>query len=168
MSTLPPSPIDPRFEDAQALRAAGRKEEARELLLALAAEFPDDGPIQYAAACVHDSLGLEEEAVPFYLAALRAGLPDDDRRGAYLGLGSTYRALGRYTESRDTFEEGLTHFPGAAELRAFLAMTRYNLGMYHAAVAGLLEVLADTSADPAVRSYERAIRFYAENLDQMW
>lgn len=150
------------------LRAAGQHEAARERLVALAAQRPDDPDVNYLAACTHDFLGLEREAVPFYLAAIRGGLAGADLRGAYLGLGSTYRALGMYEESRRTLGEGLERFPAAPELRVFLAMAQYNLGEHHQAVAALLGVLADTSADPEVRGYERAIRFYAQDLDRRW
>lgn len=137
-------------------------------LRAFAAAHSRDPHAQYAAACAHDAAGLERDAVPYYLAAIEAGLAGDDLRGAYLGLGSTYRALGEYAAARATFEAGLARFPDAAELRAFLAMTLYNLGEARAAVALLLAVLADTSADPHVHRYARALRFYAGDLDATW
>ena len=152
----------------RALRQAGAHEQARVSLLALIEQHPDDPILQYETACVHDFLGLEREAVPFYQAAIRLGLAGDDLRGAYLGLGSTFRALGEYAASATTFEEALRRFPDAAEIQVFLAMTRYNLGAHHAAVAALLRVIADTSADEATRGYARAIRFYAEDLDRTW
>lgn len=150
------------------LRKAGQHDQARKQLVALVAQFPEDAELQYQAACIHDFLGLEREAVPFYRAAIEHGLTGKELRGAYLGLGSTYRALGEYANSRQTFEAGLAHFPEANELKVFLAMTLYNLGEHHEAVASLLRVLADTTADSEVRGYERAIRFYAENLNQVW
>lgn len=157
-----------KLTDALALRDQGQHEQARTLLLRLVAEAPGDAEIQYETACVHDKLGLEAEAVPFYLAALAGSLPDDKLRRAYLGLGSTYRTLGRYVESERTLLEGLTRFPGAPELRAFLAMTWHNLGRSKAAVECLLELLAATSADEHVRTYERAIAFYAQDVDRTW
>jgi hypothetical protein len=52
-------------------------------------------------------LRLEAEAVPFYERALNAtGLSRDDRHGAFLGLGSTYRVPGRYDRSSATFRRG--------------------------------------------------------------
>ena len=41
---------------AQELRAAGKHEQARELLVSLARRFPVDAVMQYEAACVHDFL----------------------------------------------------------------------------------------------------------------
>jgi tetratricopeptide (TPR) repeat protein len=156
------------LERARALRRAGDHTQAHELLIALAEARPDDAVIQYEAACVCDVLGLEAAAVPYYLRAIHGGLTGEDLRGAYLGLGSTYRALGRYPDAAETLEGGLRAFPYAAELRVFLAMARYNLGQPHAAMGLLLEVLADTSGDPSIQGYARAIRLYAQDLDRVW
>lgn len=116
------------------LREEGRPREARELLLPLCAAHPEDAGLAYQTAWVHDVLGLEAEAVPHYRRALALpGLAEADRRGALLGLGSTYRVLGRPKE--------------ALELA--------------------LAVLADTSADPGIAAYRRAIRHYADDLDDL-
>lgn len=156
------------LEDILALRRQGAHEAARDALVALARARPDDGRVQFEAACVHDFLGEERAAVPYYEAALRLSLPPAERRSAYVGLGSTLRTLGEYDRSRAVLEEGLAHFPGAAELRAFLAMTRYNLGDMHAAVAGLLELVSDVGGDEGLNGYTRAIRCYAQDLGRRW
>lgn len=156
------------LERARALRRAGDHTQARDLLIALAEARPDDAAIQYEAACVCDVLGLEAAAVPYYLRAIHGGLAGEDLRGAYLGLGSTYRTLGRYHEAAETLERALRAFPDAAELRVFLAMARYNLGQHHAAMGLLLDVITDTSGDLSIRGYERAIRLYAQDLDRVW
>jgi tetratricopeptide (TPR) repeat protein len=150
------------------LRTNGQHEQAKVQLVKLAAQFPQDPVVQYQTACVHDFLGFEREAVPFYLAAIQNGLSGDDLRCAYLGLGSTYRTLGMYEESKKTFLGGLQQFPAATEIKVFLAMTQYNLAEYHIAVASLLNIIADTTADSETKSYARAIREYSENLDRVW
>jgi tetratricopeptide (TPR) repeat protein len=143
-------------------------ESARREMLAHLDTNPQDPDLLYEIACVHDRLGLESEAAPYYEAAIRRGLQADSLRGAYLGLGSTYRCLGRYEEADRTFQEGLALFPNALELRVFRAMCQYNLGADRDAVAALLEVVVDTSTDPAIQEYERAIRLYAQDLDRTW
>jgi tetratricopeptide (TPR) repeat protein len=150
------------------LRKNGQHEEAKAQLVKLAAQFPDDSAVQYETACVHDFLGLEREAIPFYLNAIQKGLSGNNLRSTYLGLGSTYRALGMYKESKQTFLEGLQFFPEATEIKVFLAMTNYNLNEYHEAMASLLTVIADTTADSEIKRYARAIREYSENLDRTW
>jgi tetratricopeptide (TPR) repeat protein len=149
-------------------RRSGDLESARQLALVLAAEHPRDAELQYQAACVHDQLGREAEAVPFYEAALALGLPDESLRGAYLGLGSTFRTLGQYRQAEATLQAGLAHFPDAAELKTFLAMTLHNLGQSRQAVELLLTVVADTSADAHVAAYRDAIRFYARDIERTW
>lgn len=84
---------------------------------------------------------------------------------SWLGLGSTYRATGEYPASLRAFDDGLTEFPQANELMLFRAMTLYNLGENKRAVADLLLLLADTSSDPDIRGYQRAIRHYAADLN---
>ena len=138
------------------------------MLAALAASHPADAEIAYETASVHDSLGDEAAAVPHYVAAIAGGLSGAQRRSAYLGLGSTYRTLGRYLEAEATLREGLAHFPDANELKAFLAMVQHNLGRSKLAFEILLVLLAETSADDAIRRYRRAIAFYAEDIDRAW
>ena len=138
------------------------------MLVALAASRPADAEIQYEAAAVHDSLGDEAGAVPYYIAAIAGGLSGAQRRSAYLGLGSTYRTLGRYLEAEATLREGLALFPEANELKLFLAMVEHNLGRSKQALEALLVLLAETSADDTIRRYRRAIAFYAEDIDRAW
>jgi predicted Zn-dependent protease len=159
---------DERLAQAVALRERGELEEARQLLLELRREHPDDPQIAVQAAWVHDSLGFEEEAVEHYRAAIAGELPDADLRSALLGLGSTYRALGRDAESDETFREGIERFPDFVALRVFRAMTLYNLGRSRDAVQELLRVLLETSQDPSIERYRRSLTAYAEDLDRSW
>ena len=159
---------DERLTRAVALRERGELEEARPLLLALRAQLPDDPHIAVQTAWVHDSMGLEEEAVPHYEAALAGELTDEERRAAYLGLGSTYRTLGRDADSERTLREGIERFPAFTALRVFLSLTEYNRGRPREAVARLVEVLLETTTDPSIKRYERALSAYAEDLDRSW
>ncbi|MFJ3903603.1 tetratricopeptide repeat protein [Streptomyces sp. NPDC090025] len=156
---------------AVALRTAGHREEAKDRLLALAARFPDDAEVAYQTAWAHDVLGLEADAVPHYERALAAGTPSalsaEDRRGTLLGLGSTYRTLGRYADAVATLRRGTEEFPDDGALRAFLAMALYNTGDHHDSVRLLLQLLAETSTDPSVRKYRAAVEYYAQDLDKV-
>jgi len=153
---------------ARELRLGGKHIEARDLLVALAAQRPDDAELQYEAACVHDFLGEEASAIAYYCAALRGSLSEAHLRGAYLGLGSTYRSLGRYAEAEAVLRQGLDRFPQATEMRVFLAMALHNLGRSKAAVECLLTVIAETSSDSTVQTYRRAIALYAQDIDRTW
>jgi tetratricopeptide (TPR) repeat protein len=156
---------DQALAEAVRRREAGQLEPARIQLLALGQDWPDDAEIAYQSAWAHDRLGLEAEAVKFYEHALRSGLAPQHRIGAYVGLGSTHRVLGRYEEARSTLQRGLAEFPGNAAMRTFLAMTLYNLGAAHDGLALALTVLAETSSDPGVQRYRPAIEYYAGDLD---
>ncbi|MGW1670008.1 tetratricopeptide repeat protein [Streptomyces sp. NPDC002324] len=153
---------------SQAVRLREEKNpQAREQLLNLAERYPQDAAIAYQVAWAHDALGLEAEAVPFYERALNgSGLSPGERHGVFLGLGSTYRVLGRYELSLATLRRGLSEFPHDAALQTFLAMALYNLGESREAVRTLLQVTAATSEDGRVQKYRRAIEYYAEHLDE--
>ncbi|PWS41261.1 hypothetical protein DKT74_28535 [Streptomyces sp. ZEA17I] len=149
------------------LREGGRAGEAREKLLALTARFPDDAEVAYRTAWVHDVLGLESEAVAYYERALAGtGLAVEDRRGALLGLGSTYRVLGRFGQAVETLRGGVEEFPDDGALRTFLAMALFNTGEHHEAMRLLLRLVASTSDDPSVQQYRPAIEHYAKDLDE--
>lgn len=151
---------------AVGLREQDRTEQARELLLALSEQYPQDVEVAYQTAWAHDKLGLEAEAVPFYERSLAVeGLAAPDRSGAFLGLGSTYRVLGRYQDAVATLRRGLREFPDDAALKTFLAMALYNTGQARESVGLLLTLLAATSSDERVGRYRRAIEFYAGDLD---
>ncbi|MEV1168004.1 tetratricopeptide repeat protein [Nonomuraea sp. NPDC049784] len=144
------------------LREEGKPEEARELLVELARRHPDDAEVAYQTAWVHDTLGLEAEAVPYYETAL-ADKELSNRLGAYTGFGSTLRGLGRYDEALETFVRALGEYPGDAGLRTFMAMTLYNLGRSQEAVSTLLKVVAESGH---VGGYRRAVEYYADHLDE--
>ncbi|GGT49032.1 tetratricopeptide repeat protein [Streptomyces purpureus] len=173
---------DRQLAEAVALRERGEREEARGRLLALAGRWPEDREIAYQTAWAHDVLGLEAEAVPFYERALAGDGPgngagpgalsgagpgtlsDEDRAGAMLGLGSTYRVLGRYEDAERLLRRAVELFPDHGGLRTFLAMALHNTGRHEESIRLLLELLAATSDDPTVAELRPAIAFYAKDL----
>jgi tetratricopeptide (TPR) repeat protein len=154
--------------EIRVLRREGKHEEARLLAVELVAGSPQDAELQYEAACVHDGLGLEAQAIPYYTAAIAGDLRPEFLRSAYLGLGSTYRTLGRYVEAKAILQEGLVRFPNANEMKVFLAMVLHNLGDNKQAVEALLLVLAETTSDVNIQEYRRAIVFYAQDIERTW
>ncbi|MED3653101.1 tetratricopeptide repeat protein [Heyndrickxia sporothermodurans] len=156
------------MEKAIQLREEGYLIESNELLIQLAKEHPDDPVINYQCAWSYDVLGKEREAVPYYEKAISLGLKGEDLEGALLGLGSTYRTLGDYENSRSTFSKGMELFQHNHAIRVFYAMTLYNLKDHNQAMEILLKSIAETSNDPQLVSYKRAIEFYSDKLDQVW
>src|SRR5258706_12720905 len=143
-------------------------EEARTLLLDLAAAYPDDAEITFQTAVVHDNLGLSREAIPFYVRALEQGLSGPDLERALLGLGSTYRGLGAYQKAEETLRRGVREFPDNRALQVFLAMTLYNTRQYKEAMELVLTTLLVTTSDEKLQYFKRGLLFYALHLDETW
>ena len=160
--------LQEKLASAIKLRESEKHEEARQLLLNLHNEFPNDPQVNYQCAWIHDLLSLEREAIPFYEKAIQTGLSGNDLKSALLGLGSTYRCIGNYQKSIDTFQHALTLFPNAHEFNVFLAMAYYNVGKHSKAMELLLNILVNTTKDEGIIRYQRAIRFYSDKLDQIW
>ncbi|MHC0038253.1 tetratricopeptide repeat protein [Pseudoneobacillus sp. C159] len=150
------------------LRKSGHYKESNDIFLRLVKEFPDDAFLNYQCAWSHDVLGEESNAVPYYENAIKLGLSGSDLEGALLGLGSTYRTLGEYEKSRETLVKGTELFPNNRALQVFYSMTLYNLKEHDKAMEILLKNLTDTSTDPSILKYKRAIDFYSDQLDQIW
>ena len=150
------------------LRKEGKLEVALQVMERLLEQEPNNATYQYQMAWCNDSLGYEKAAVPFYKRAIELGLPLEQLKGAYLGLGSTYRTLGQYEESRAVLSDGLKAFPDNNELKVFYAMTLYNIGDHNEAMQYLLHVITNTTNDEEVLKYKRAIEFYKDRLDEVW
>ena len=159
---------DPSLREAIYLRQRGEYAKAWRILERLQKVDPDDARLNYQCAWVCDLRGQERAAVPFYERAIRGGLVGEDLRGALLGLGSTYRCLGKYRDAAAVLRRGLRAFPEAREFSVFLALVQYNMNQPAAAMESLLRALAETTRDPGLRRYQRALLYYADKLDRKW
>ncbi|TMU88281.1 tetratricopeptide repeat protein [Bacillus sp. BHET2] len=108
------------------------------------------------------------EAVPYYEKAIHLGLDDHGLQGAYIGLGSTYRSLGKYEESLRVFRVGIERFPDNKAMTVFYSMTLYNLNEHSKAMELLLTCIGDVSEDATLEPYKKAIAFYSKQLDTVW
>ncbi|TKC18799.1 tetratricopeptide repeat protein [Robertmurraya kyonggiensis] len=160
--------MDTKLNYAIQLRDDGKNEEWNQVMVELVKEFPRDPQIQYLCAWSYDRLGKETEAVPHYETAIAFGLTGDDLEGAYLGLGSTYRTLGKYEQSKEVIEKGMEVFPHNHALKAFYAMTLYNLSAHEKAIELLLRSLVETTNNVDILRYKKAILFYSDKLDETW
>lgn len=134
----------------------------------LAKEYPTDAKVLYECASGYDLLGEERAAAPYYERSLDGKLNETDRRGAYTGLGSTYRTLGEYEKAKLVLEKGMDEFPDDEALRTFHAICLYNLGHSEKAVEQLIGSLLDTSTDPHIHMYKGALEYYRHRLNQVW
>ncbi|MEC2158829.1 tetratricopeptide repeat protein [Virgibacillus halodenitrificans] len=160
--------MEKELERAIAIRKSGNHKESNELLMRLVLDFPDNASINYHCAWSFDLLGEESKAVPFYEKSIRLGLALNELEGALLGLGSTYRTLGEYEKSKETFQKGIESFPNNKAIQTFYAMTLYNLKEHSKAMELLLKCLIDTTSDDEIISYKKAIKFYSDKLDEIW
>ena len=160
--------MEKELESAIHLRNNGKFKESNEILLKLVEGYPNDPLVNYQCAWSFDVLGEESNAVPYYEKAIRTGLSGTDLEGALLGLGSTYRTLGEYEKSRNTFLKGIELFPNNKAIQVFYSMTLYNLKEHSLAMELLLKSLLDTTSDGEILQYRKAIQFYLDKLDQIW
>lgn len=156
------------FDRAVRLREEGQLEQAKQLFLSLLRKDEKNPRLHAYCAWCYDSLGEERQAVPHYERAIRLGLTGEELAESYLGLGSTYRALGRYAEAEQLFKEAIEQFPNHGALKVFQAMTHYNVGRHEEATGTLLELLASPKVDESIARYRRAIAFYARNLNETY
>lgn len=156
-----------KLEQAIECRKSGNTDDALKLLGDLLKAYPQNPDANYQMAWTYDSMGKESEAVPFYEKAISLGLVND-REGAMLGLGSTYRCLGQYEKSLELFGRATQEFPNNKALKVFQALSLYNAKQFNKSVSELLLLLLDTTNDKEIKSYDRALRFYSDKLDETW
>jgi tetratricopeptide (TPR) repeat protein len=150
------------LDDAQKLVNQGDLMGARQLLVKMCLNHPNDPLLNYRCACVHDSLGMEEDARPYYENAIRLGLQGECLEGAFIGLGSTYRLLGEHAKSIEVLLEGSRQFPNSRVMKVFEAMALHESGKHNLAVALLLHCIAERPGDQSIALYSRAIQEYAQ------
>ncbi|MBC7368142.1 MAG: tetratricopeptide repeat protein [Undibacterium sp.] len=154
----------PELDAIIGARHGGQIDHVLGLLQKLDGRFPRVPEIAYQLAWTSDILGREAEAVPHYDRAIALGLAPNELAGALLGLGSTLRHTGQLARSAEVLRSGRAQFPDNREFDVFLALTLHALGQSADAMKLLLLTLADTSEDPAIIAYQRAIRYQANRL----
>jgi hypothetical protein len=155
-------PWERRVADAWATFDERTDEENRALIEVLAAELPEgSAEASFERACVFDSTGASELAVPLYRDALERGLGPERRRRAAVQLASSLRNVGRADESVALLTAELG--AGSDELddavRAFLALALTDVGRGREAVSHALTALA-----PHLPRYQRSLAVYAQDL----
>jgi len=143
------------------LRELGSLEESRKALLEAVSELPEDPRTNYQCAWAHDVLGLEREAIPFYERAIEKGLEGRDLKEALIGLGSSYRCVGEPKKAVAALERATRLFPESRAAKVFLAMALHSRKGHGRAMEILLSQLAETTSDPEITDFKRAILHYA-------
>ena len=145
-------------------RAHGQFNQLLPRLQDLDARHPNVAEVAYQIAWTCDTLGRHEAAVAAYEKAVALGLPPNELSNALIGLGSTLRALGRLDRSAEVLRSGRLQFPDNREFDAFLALTLHAQGRHDEALRLALDLLCDTTEDPGLTAYGRALRHAAARL----
>jgi len=145
-------------------RAYGQFKAILPRLKALDARHPNVAEINYQLAWTHDTLGHHAEALPHYEKAIALGLPPNELSGAFVGLGNTLRALGQPARAAEVLRSAKLQFPDNREFDAFLALALHDEGKHAEALALMVELLCDTTDDPGLTAYQRALRHAAAKL----
>lgn len=119
----------------------------------------DDARAAYERASVHDALGEEEEAAPFYRAALDGDLRPDLRTQATIQLASTLRNLGDASGAMALLRSVPVDDPLSDAALAFLALALFSDEKPAPALRTALQTLA-----PHLPRYTRAVGAYAGEL----
>ncbi|WP_215115348.1 tetratricopeptide repeat protein [Exiguobacterium sp. s80] len=152
------------LEQVTALRQSKQYEQAKQMMRELLETDRTNPYYHFQMAWCFDNLGEEQAAVPHYEFAIANGLDTRFLTDAFIGLGSTYRALGQYAAAHDTFTEGLARFPDSTGLKTFLALTLFNLKQHEEAMQQLLDVITTMTPDSDVHTYRQALRYYRDHL----
>lgn len=126
----------------------------------LASERPaGDASALFEMGGIHDSLGLEAEAIQYYRAAIKAGLEGERATRVFIQLASTLRNVGESAEAVSVLESSPASEDDEGARQAFLALALYDAGRYGDALRTALLALI-----PTLDGYKRALREYAEEL----
>ncbi|MFB0834257.1 tetratricopeptide repeat protein [Arthrobacter halodurans] len=126
----------------------------------LASERPEgDAAALFEMGGVHDSLGLEGEAIRLYRDAIAAGLEGERATRVYIQLASTLRNVGASAEAVSMLESMPAAGADEAPRQAFLALALYDEGRYGDALRTALNALI-----PTLHGYRRSLAGYAEDL----
>lgn len=142
-------------------------EKSNEMLVELVKKFPTDSVINYQCAWSFDLLSNEVAAIPLYEKAIMLGLKADALEDALIGLGSSYRSIGKYDKALLTFETAIEKFPTNLAFQTFKSMTLYNLNDSKQAVEELLKILVKSTNDEHIKKYSKALLNYAADLNKI-
>jgi len=148
----------------RALREGNRHDEHLAAARALVIAQPESSEAQIEAAYAHDRAGFERDAIRFYEAAHRLGVPASERRAFCVGFGSTLRNVGRADDAVAVLAQAIADDPDYPPFHAFLALALLAAGHAPAALAAMLGCALDVARPGAFDRYERALAEYHREL----
>lgn len=145
-------------------RHGGRTDHVLDLLRKLDARFPNVPEICHQLAWTLEAHGKPADALPFYEKAVTLGLPPNEHANALIGLATTLRTLKQSARAAEVLRSARLQFPDNREFDVFLSLALHDLGEHAEALRLALTTLADTTEDPGLTAYQRAIRHAALEL----
>ncbi len=130
-------------------------------------ENPNNTEAWFDLASCHDFLGEEPLAEAAYKKAYElsfTNLPTEKQPSLFVQYGSTLRNNKKFDESKKILLEGCERFAEHKAMKVFLAFTLFNLNEHQEASRLLFTACKDLPT-PALEGFERAIKYYVENLD---
>ena len=162
MQTESESKMKKELELAIALRTTNKLEDAEKIFNNLSTKYPKNANIQYHFAWLCDIMDREFEAVKLYEKSIRLGLKGANLKGCLLGLGSSYRNIGKLKQSLKVLESAEEQFPECFEFKIFRSMTLFDQGEYNKAFQILLDTITKINKNKGVENYKKAIEYYAK------
>lgn len=157
--------VTSQLERIRELRAAGRTDEYVAEARAFAKTHPDVVAAQLEAAYACDRYGEESDAIHYYDAAWRLGVPSADRKKFLVGYGSTLRNVGRIAESIERLQAAAEEMPAFPAFPAFLALSLHSAGRHDEAIVAALDaVLRMNEHANTLEGYQRALRYYRDEI----
>lgn len=153
-----PPALYARLREIFAARDRADMQPTIDAFLGVLAEHPQEPEVVYEVGGAYDTAGEEETAAGYYERAMAMGLSGDALRRCLLQYGSTLRNLGRLDESVEVLERARREFPDSDSLKVWHATSLHEAGRHDAAVAILLELIADRVASDELARYEPALR----------
>lgn len=147
------------------LRKAGKFEEALLRMKEIYRNHPENPEYNYQLAWCNDVLGNEREAIPLYEKAIDLGI-ENELENVYIGLASSYRAIGEFAKALEIFNKAEQLFPANSAIKVFKSITLYNCGSNDLAVSNLIKILLENTNNGEIKKYERALLYYSDHLDK--
>lgn len=154
----------PELDAIVGARHGGRADHVPDLLLKLASRYSNVAEIHYQLAWTLDTAGQPADALPHYEKAVALGLEPNEHANALIGLAITLRTLGQSARAAELLRSGQLQFPDNREFNVFLALALHDLGDHAEALRLALLALCDTTEDPGLTAYQRALRHAAGRL----
>lgn len=164
MSSGPLPAWKPELDAVIGARHGGQASAIASRLESLNTRYPNIPDIAFQLGWTYETLNQPEQALPHYERAISLGLGPNDLSAAFIGLGNCLRAAGQAARAVETLESARRQFPEHREIQVFLGLALHAAGRHADATRLLIDVALETTEDPGLNAYQRAIRYHASLL----